>query len=71
MKKVCNKLKCLKLFTLLALVCHTVIQADGQQATPVDKGYAPVNGIKMYYEIYGNGEPIVLLHGAFYNIQLN
>jgi pimeloyl-ACP methyl ester carboxylesterase len=28
-------------------------------------GYAPVNGLKMYYEIHGNGEPVVLLHGAF------
>jgi len=28
-------------------------------------GYAPVNGLKMYYEIQGSGEPVVLLHGAF------
>ena len=28
-------------------------------------GYAPVNGLKMYYEIRGQGEPVVLLHGAF------
>lgn len=27
--------------------------------------YAPVNGLKMYYEIHGSGEPVVLLHGAF------
>ena len=32
---------------------------------PVKKGYAPVNGLKMYYEIHGSGEPVVLLHGAF------
>ena len=25
--------------------------------------YADINGIKMYYEIYGQGEPLVLLHG--------
>ncbi|WP_344833988.1 alpha/beta hydrolase [Chryseobacterium ginsenosidimutans] len=25
----------------------------------------------MYYEVYGKGEPIVLLHGAFYNISMN
>jgi pimeloyl-ACP methyl ester carboxylesterase len=36
---------------------------SGQQK-PVT-GYAPVNGLKMYYEIQGSGEPVVLLHGAF------
>lgn len=34
-------------------------------------GYAPVNGVKMYYEIHGNGEPVVLLHGAFMTITNN
>ena len=33
--------------------------------TPVQTGYAPVNGLKMYYEIHGTGQPLVLLHGAF------
>jgi pimeloyl-ACP methyl ester carboxylesterase len=28
-------------------------------------GYAAVNGLKMYYEIHGTGQPLVLLHGAF------
>jgi len=36
--------------------------ASGQQK-PVT-GYAPVNGLKMYYEIHGGGEPVVMLHGA-------
>lgn len=27
-------------------------------------GYAPVNGLEMYYEIHGEGEPLVLLHGG-------
>lgn len=31
-------------------------------------GYAPVDGLKMYYEIHGTGEPVVLLHGAFMTI---
>src|SRR5204863_6049741 len=34
-------------------------------------GYAPVNGLKMYYEIHGSGEPVVLLHGAFMAISNN
>src|SRR5829696_5946140 len=28
-------------------------------------GYAPVNGLNMYYEIHGTGQPLALLHGAF------
>src|SRR5829696_2463079 len=28
-------------------------------------GYASVNGLEMYYEIHGTGDPLVLLHGAF------
>ncbi len=31
---------------------------------PVEKGYKQVNGIKMYYEIYGSGKPLVLIHGG-------
>jgi pimeloyl-ACP methyl ester carboxylesterase len=27
-------------------------------------GNAPVNGLRMYYEIHGSGRPLVLLHGA-------
>ena len=33
--------------------------------TPIHTGYAPVNGLQMYYEIHGTGQPLVLLHGAF------
>jgi pimeloyl-ACP methyl ester carboxylesterase len=31
--------------------------------------YAPVNGLQMYYEIHGTGQPLVLLHGAFSTIE--
>ena len=34
-------------------------------AAPARTGYAPVNGLDMYYEIHGEGQPLVLLHGAF------
>ncbi|MGH6891528.1 MAG: alpha/beta fold hydrolase [Dongiaceae bacterium] len=27
-------------------------------------GYAPVNGIEMYYAVYGSGDPILLIHGG-------
>jgi len=34
------------------------------------QGYAPVNGLKMYYEIRGTGRPLVLLHGGAGNTQM-
>ncbi len=32
-------------------------------------GYADVNGLKMYYEVYGKGKPLVLVHGGGSTIQ--
>lgn len=35
-------------------------------------GYAPVNGLQMYYQIHGSGDtPLVLLHGAYMSIDTN
>jgi pimeloyl-ACP methyl ester carboxylesterase len=33
--------------------------------TDVENGTVPVNGLEMYYETHGEGQPLVLLHGAF------
>jgi pimeloyl-ACP methyl ester carboxylesterase len=40
---------------------------------PEPTGYAPVNGLEMYYEAHGSGTgtPLVLLHGAFMTITTN
>lgn len=42
-----------------------------KQVTPLDfkSCYADVNGLKMYYEIYGQGKPLVLIHGGGSTIQ--
>ena len=34
----------------------------------VSSGYSDVNGIKLYHEIYGEGEPLVLIHGGLTTI---
>jgi pimeloyl-ACP methyl ester carboxylesterase len=34
-------------------------------------GYASINGLTMYYEIHGEGEPLVLLHGGLTTIDLS
>jgi len=40
------------------------------QTTP-ETGYAPVNGLQMYYEVHGSGgTPLLLLHGGLFNIDL-
>ncbi|MEP2669760.1 MAG: alpha/beta hydrolase [Cyclobacteriaceae bacterium] len=38
-------------------------------ATDTIKAYASVNGIKLYYEISGTGEPLIVLHGGFGNTE--
>src|SRR6266545_989539 len=50
------------IFSLMILRCFSQVA--------VDSGYAPVNGLKMYYEIYGNGEPLVLIHGGVGAIEM-
>lgn len=41
-----------------------------EQSAP-QTGYAPVNGLEMYYEIHGTGgTPLLLLHGGLFNIDL-
>jgi pimeloyl-ACP methyl ester carboxylesterase len=55
-----------------------ILPTSAQQISPTNKlstfktsGYAPVNGLKMYYEIHGEGKPIVLLHGSYMTIDMN
>lgn len=54
----------------LAFVLLSSLSAPAQAEKPVT-GYAPVNGLKMYYEVHGRGEPLVLLHGSFMSIPGN
>jgi pimeloyl-ACP methyl ester carboxylesterase len=37
---------------------------------PPVTGYAPVNGLRLYYEIHGSGPPVLLLHGAYMTIDM-
>lgn len=37
--------------------------------TTVSSGYSDVNGLRMYYEICGQGNPLVLIHGGGSTIQ--
>src|SRR5688572_29000761 len=57
-----------------ALASILLLSAVGSaQAQMPTTGYAPVNGLKMYYEVHGagSGEPLVLLHGSLMTIPSN
>ncbi|HVU55768.1 MAG TPA: alpha/beta hydrolase [Puia sp.] len=56
---------------LLIAIMFAASRSNGQQIQSTNSGYVPVNGIKVYYEVYGEGRPIVLLHGAFLTIDMN
>ena len=36
--------------------------------TESNGNYASINGMKMYYEVSGKGDPLIVLHGAYMNI---
>ncbi len=44
--------------------------AQTPTGSAVKTGYAPVNGLKTYYEIHGVGEPLILLHGGVVGITM-
>lgn len=54
--------------TALAQVARVEVRAMALGQTDsmpaARSGYAPVNGLKMYYEVQGTGEPLILLHGG-------
>lgn len=52
---------------LMTMLTSGVVPGQQKPTT----GYAPVNGLRMYYEIHGKGDPVVLLHGSFMTITNN
>jgi len=70
MKNLFNTSNILKSILLIAVVTLSVSRLNAQ-IKPANSGYVPVNGTKVYYEVYGNGKPLVLLHGAFMTIGMN
>lgn len=47
-----------------------VARSPAPELSPSESGYAPVNGLQLYYEVYGSGKPIVLLHGSYMTIPM-
>ncbi|HRH03013.1 MAG TPA: alpha/beta hydrolase [Bacteroidia bacterium] len=70
------------LITLTAFIISGCNDSDNKTMTSHSKtenptkqhstsGYATVNGLKMYYEIHGQGKQIVLIHGGGSTIETN
>jgi pimeloyl-ACP methyl ester carboxylesterase len=59
-------LRCLLAILLTAITWQASAQKPkSNMKAPATSGYAPVNGINMYYEIHGEGDiPLVLIHGG-------
>lgn len=48
-----------------------VMQTENAAATkPTKSGHVAVNGLNYYYQIYGKGEPLLLLHGGLGQIEM-
>jgi pimeloyl-ACP methyl ester carboxylesterase len=67
----------LAIIVVLATSCQPGSKENGSSAKdttvsqnikPDESGYADVKGMKMYYEVSGKGDPIIVLHGAYMNI---
>jgi len=43
---------------------------NGDAHVPGAGNYAEVNGLNIYYEIHGSGEPLILLHGGVGAIEM-
>src|SRR5882757_4718007 len=54
--------------TLLLSILTSAVRLKLEEMKPMSSGYADVNGIKLYHEIYGQGEPLVLIHGGLTTI---
>lgn len=54
------------LSVLILSSCNQVNKSEQSK-----NSYSDVNGIKMYYEIYGKGKPLVLIHGGGSTIESN
>jgi pimeloyl-ACP methyl ester carboxylesterase len=52
------------------LATTSLVLAQDRGNAGVKSGYAPVNGLKLYYEIRGSGQPLILLHGGVVGITM-
>ena len=54
-----------------AIVATLIVSSCSQKEPSANQGFSQVNGLKMYYEIHGEGKPLVLIHGGGSTIESN
>jgi len=60
-----NVLRTFSVAASVAIFSFITLQSFSQSNQgAVKTGYAPINGLKMYYEIHGVGQPTILIHGG-------
>jgi pimeloyl-ACP methyl ester carboxylesterase len=57
------------MFRLIIITAALLIFGPGLAASKPAGKRVEVNGMKMYYEVSGKGAPLIVLHGAYMNIQ--
>jgi len=57
--------------SLLYIIMMITVMQSYAQIKPSAQGLVHLKDSKVYYEVYGTGKPIVLLHGAFMTISTN
>src|SRR5207249_11201670 len=53
-----------------ALIAATMLITGTMAAAQATGRRVQVNGMEMYYEVSGSGEPLIVLHGAYMNIPM-
>jgi alpha-beta hydrolase superfamily lysophospholipase len=65
-----------RLLVLIVLLASPAAKAEPQWMTlpptpelpkAAQSGTAPVNGVEIWYAVFGEGEPVILLHGGLAN----
>jgi pimeloyl-ACP methyl ester carboxylesterase len=56
--------------TLAGTILTTIVAPAANAQVSVKSGYADINGLKYYYEITGQGEPLLVLHGGLGSIHM-
>src|SRR5699024_10978875 len=66
-----KKLKTRFLKAIVAIVLFVAVPGIIlAQSTKIEHGYVSVNGLDYYYEIHGDGEPLLLLHGGLGSFEM-